>query len=407
VTGDRVVKVEEDRMEARIADPDAGATAMVQRLRLVFDRRAAAPPAKPTFFAKEAEVASGRVGYLSDSDLIALVAAGNEQTVAELADRYGHKAHELALRIVREPGVAEHVVKAAIYAVWREGRQRVAPLQLAAAILASVHRKSVEKVLEPAGGNSGLLPPDEPPARSGAWELEHEPVHRALVQLPDEERELIMLAYYAGLRASELTDVRVMRDGTTTRRIEVGLSRLAAALASAREELTSDTPLQYSRPLPAAPTGRRREPVRLLPVILVCDPEPVHRDLIRASLEQGSCDVLEVDDWHRLQPSIDALEPDLLIVDPYAPGVDEFGVLLLTCLSPNRARVPVLALTAAVTRQQREAALAAGADCFMPKPFSPRELASTVAQLLAARLAPEQPASTGLASEPGNSCPEW
>jgi len=381
-------------MDARGADPDAGAAAMVQRLTLVFDRREASPPAEPTSFAKEAEVAPGRVGYLSDSDLIALVAAGNEQTLAGLADRYGQKAEELALGIVGEPEVAEHVVNAAIYAVWREGRPRVAPLQVAAAILASVHRKSVEKVLEPAGGRPSLLPSDEPPARSGAWELEREPVHRALVQLPDEERELIVLAYYAGLRASELRDALAVRDGTTTRTIELGLSRLAAALVSAREELASDTPLRHSRPLPAAPTGRTREPVRLLPLILVCDPEPVHRDLIRASLEQGSCDVLEVDDWHRLQPSIDALEPDLLIVDPYAPGVDEFGVLLLTCLSPNRARVPVLALTAAVTRQQREAALAAGADCFMPKPFSPRELASTVAQLLAAPLATEQPAST-------------
>jgi CheY-like chemotaxis protein len=48
----------------------------------------------------------------------------------------------------------------------------------------------------------------------------------------------------------------------------------------------------------------------------------------------------------------------------------------------------VLVLTAGVTRRQREKALAAGADCFLPKPFSPpRELASTVAQPLEATLA--------------------
>jgi RNA polymerase sigma-70 factor, ECF subfamily len=248
VAGDESSRFRRAALEARVADQNASATAMVQRLRLVFGGREAPPPAETTwtFEVGEAGVAPRRVGYLSDSDLTALVAAGSDQTLGELDHRYGRIAHELALGILREPGVAEHVVEAAIYAVWREGRPGATALQVAAAILARVHRKSVDSALAPDGSSSAPFPPDEAPARSGAWDLEHEPVHRALVQLPDEERELVVLAYYAGLRASELTNGLGMHDGTTSRRIQVGLRRLGAALAGARERPVSDASVSHS-----------------------------------------------------------------------------------------------------------------------------------------------------------------
>jgi RNA polymerase sigma-70 factor (ECF subfamily) len=227
-------------MEARVAGRRANATAVVQRLTLVLRGGEESPPAASArgFAPEKARVGRARVGCLSDDDLTALVAEGSEQTLAELDDRYGRMAYGLALGIVGEPAIAERVVETTIHAAWRESRATATPLHAAAAMLARVHSKSVESSLAPAEPEHGPLPLEtfRPPPSGGAWELEREPVHQALLQLPDEERELLVLAYYAGLSAAELTGGVATSAGTATTRMEVGLSRLAAALASTCEE---------------------------------------------------------------------------------------------------------------------------------------------------------------------------
>jgi CheY-like chemotaxis protein/DNA-directed RNA polymerase specialized sigma24 family protein len=372
-------------MEAQFVGPLVNATARVQQLTHVFRGRQASPPAKPGSRFGAGEAGDGRkAGCLSDDDLVALVAEGSQVTLAELDDRYGQMAYGLALGIVGEPAIAEQVVEATIEAIWREGSTTATPLHAGAAMLARVHDTSVEMSLAPAGTEPGAFPREESRLgpSGGAWELEREPVHQALAQLPDEERELLVLAYYAGLSRFALTDGLEASAGTATTRIDVGLTRLAAALAIPGEENrngASSRPSLVVAPPPAR-TGKAPAP----PVILVCDAEPVHRELIRASLERGTCDVFEVDDYKELQPSIAALAPDLVILDPYVRNGDGIGELEALRVDPDLVRLPVLVLTAAVTRRRRDAALAAGANCFLPKPFSPRELASSVDMLLEA-----------------------
>jgi len=381
-------------MEAHLAERGARVTAMVQRLTLVFGGRQASPPER-RFVAEEAGAGRWRVECLSDNDLIALVVEGSEQTLAELEGRYGRMAYGLALGVVRDEAIAEQVVDATIAAVWREGQTTSTPLQAGAAMLARVHYASVERSLAPAGIEPRRVPLEAstPSPSGGAWDLERESVHQALVQLPDEERELLVLAYYAGLSASELSDRVATSASTTTARMEVGLGRLTAALASVCEEDAASGSPPHSLLALVDPKGSGRD-APVPPVILVCDAEPVHRELVRASLECAPCDVFEVADHERLQPSIEALAPDLLILDPYPPGGDAIGEIMALRLHPNHARLPLLVLTAGVTRRQRETALAAGADCFLPKPFSPRELASTVAQCLEASSEAGEPAKT-------------
>jgi DNA-binding response OmpR family regulator len=80
--------------------------------------------------------------------------------------------------------------------------------------------------------------------------------------------------------------------------------------------------------------------------------------------------------------------PDLLILDMMMPGMDGYGVLNALDTSGLRDRMRVLALTAQITEQQRERILEQGADGYMPKPFDPDELVTTVTELLA--LSPEE-----------------
>src|SRR5438874_12320051 len=117
--------------------------------------------------------------------------------------------------------------------------------------------------------------------------------------------------------------------------------------------------------------------------ILVCEDDPTHRELIRASLARGDYRIFEIEDGRHLVEAAKSTRPDLLILDLRMP--DSNGVDVLSELRADRATtdVPVLVLSGAVRKTDRDAAFDAGADEFLAKPFSPRELAATVGGLLA------------------------
>ena len=116
--------------------------------------------------------------------------------------------------------------------------------------------------------------------------------------------------------------------------------------------------------------------------ILVCDDDSVHRDLIRATLEPHGHTVHEASDGRELSAAAEALDPDLVILDLRMPtgGLDALRALRARSAL---ADLPVLVVTGAARPVDRSAAYAAGADDFLAKPFSPKELAATVAEVLA------------------------
>jgi DNA-binding response OmpR family regulator len=116
--------------------------------------------------------------------------------------------------------------------------------------------------------------------------------------------------------------------------------------------------------------------------VLVCDDDPIHRDLIRASLSPGGHRIYEVDDGDALAAAVDEVRPDIVILDLRMP-TDGLDVLPALRSDAELAPVRVLVLSGATLPADRAAAYEAGADAFVAKPFSPRELAATVAELLA------------------------
>jgi DNA-binding response OmpR family regulator len=121
--------------------------------------------------------------------------------------------------------------------------------------------------------------------------------------------------------------------------------------------------------------------------ILVCEDDPVHRELIRASLVRHGHTIYEIDDGRHLVAAAKSTRPDVVILDRRLPETD--GVELLARLRADREAgdVAVLVLSGSVRPADREAAFEAGADEFLAKPFSPRELAKTVSSLVARRRA--------------------
>jgi RNA polymerase sigma-70 factor (ECF subfamily) len=183
------------------------------------------------------------LAHLSDEALVALVARVDDGALAELYDRFGHVAYGLALRVVRDPSLAEDAVQEAFLAVWRSAARFVPERAKASTwILTVVHRRAVDIVrreeprrtepLEAAPQPSANLTEDE------AWlRLQRTRVQEALRKLPDQQREALELAYFGGFTQSELADRLGEPLGTIKSRMFTGLARLRELLAdTGREE---------------------------------------------------------------------------------------------------------------------------------------------------------------------------
>jgi RNA polymerase sigma factor (sigma-70 family) len=189
------------------------------------------------------------LAHLSDEALVALVARADDSALAELYDRFGHVAYGLALRVVRDPALAEDAVQEAFLAVWRSAARFVPERAKARTwILTLVHRRAVDVVrreeprrtepLEAAPQPSANLTEDE------AWlRLQRTRVQEALRMLPDQQREALELAYFGGFTQSELADRLGEPLGTIKSRMFTGLARLRELLAdTGREEERWNTP---------------------------------------------------------------------------------------------------------------------------------------------------------------------
>jgi DNA-binding response OmpR family regulator len=80
-----------------------------------------------------------------------------------------------------------------------------------------------------------------------------------------------------------------------------------------------------------------------------------------------------------------AFAPDLVLLDVMMPGSDGLTVCRLLKENPATQHIPVLLLTARAGKADREAGLAAGADDYITKPFSPQRLVDKVNEMLGAR----------------------
>ena len=116
--------------------------------------------------------------------------------------------------------------------------------------------------------------------------------------------------------------------------------------------------------------------------VLVCDNEEVLRSLVRASLADADYEVIEARDGDESLELARSERPDVILLDMMMPGRTGLQVLEELRADGELGETPVVMLTARTQATDREAAAAAGADRFLPKPFSPLELARIVAELL-------------------------
>jgi len=116
--------------------------------------------------------------------------------------------------------------------------------------------------------------------------------------------------------------------------------------------------------------------------ILICDDEANIRNIMDFSLEaEGFLAVSAVDGNSALQAAMTE-EPDLIILDVMMPGADGLTVCRELKQNPRTKHIPVLMLSARSGKGDREAGLAAGAEDYVTKPFSPQRIVDKVNEML-------------------------
>lgn len=113
--------------------------------------------------------------------------------------------------------------------------------------------------------------------------------------------------------------------------------------------------------------------------VLVVDDEPRVREVVAAYLEREGFRPIEAADAEQARRVLEGPAPDLVILDVMFPGASGFD--LLAELRRN-SPVPVILLTARAEESDRVAGLELGADDYVVKPFSPRELVARVRSVL-------------------------
>ena len=130
----------------------------------------------------------------------------------------------------------------------------------------------------------------------------------------------------------------------------------------------------YISPLPAVDP---RSPFR----ILVVEDEPVIRELVRSMLDDGPVEVETAGSGAEGLRRARESRFDLILMDVVLPGMDGLTVCRMLKSDPSTASVPLYMLTAKTRRSDLEAAVAAGANGYIHKPFRGAELMELVERL--------------------------
>lgn len=192
---------------------------------------------------------------LRDGQLVELVAQKDADALEALYGRYGRAAFSLARRILTEEPLAQDVVQEVFLSLWRDARRFDAGRGTVATYLLSMtHHRAVDVVRREENlrrwrtSDEGLeLEADPDPKARVEEQVEaterRAEVREALKDLPEAQREALLLAYFGGYTQREVATLVGVPLGTVKTRMAAGMRKMKAALSDAgREEQQPWTP---------------------------------------------------------------------------------------------------------------------------------------------------------------------
>jgi RNA polymerase sigma factor (sigma-70 family) len=179
---------------------------------------------------------------LEDADLVARLSLGDEAALETLYQRYGGACFALATRIVIDRQLAEDVVQQSFLALWRADNYEPSRGAVSSWLLAVTHHKAVDTVRREGSRRDRITAEQAlvdvaatgPGPEDEAWRrLRAEHTRAALRELPAEQREVVLLAYYGGYTQREIAEMTGLPLGTVK-------SRTLAAMRGLRARLTRE-----------------------------------------------------------------------------------------------------------------------------------------------------------------------
>lgn len=181
-----------------------------------------------------------------DEELMEMVSGRDETALEALYDRYSGSAYALALRVVSDEGAAEEVVQDAFVSVWnRAETYDPSSGRLYSWLLAIVRNRAIDELRKPStsrrkasqrtdlkDASEGIVSDTaEGVGAEAAWISElRETVRHAVRKLPEEQREVIELAYLRGLSQREISERTKTPLGTVKTRTRLALGKLRRSL---------------------------------------------------------------------------------------------------------------------------------------------------------------------------------
>jgi RNA polymerase sigma-70 factor (ECF subfamily) len=218
--------------------PDEPAAGLVRRTRVsahgqAFFGQTALVPAAPD---EEPQPAGADA-----RELMRRLTAGDMEALGEIYDMYGVRCYSLARRLLGEQALAEDAVQEAMLALWRAPERFNAERgSLATFLLTLTHRRAIDVLRREAHQRRGRVATDEhlallPSADAGTDEqaqarIEGARVRQALAQLPEAQREALLLAYFQGYTQREIASITDTPLGTVKTRMLAGVRALRAHL---------------------------------------------------------------------------------------------------------------------------------------------------------------------------------
>ena len=123
----------------------------------------------------------------------------------------------------------------------------------------------------------------------------------------------------------------------------------------------------------------------MVATILVVEDEPAIQELIAASLQHAGHQVLCADSAENAALLVNEILPDVVLLDWMLPGMSGIQYAHLLRAAERTRNLPIIMLTARSEEHDKVAGLEAGADDFLTKPFSPRELLARIKAVLRRR----------------------
>jgi len=119
--------------------------------------------------------------------------------------------------------------------------------------------------------------------------------------------------------------------------------------------------------------------------VLIADDEQSLAEAIAATLNLKGLHTVVTHNGEQALALARSLHPDLILLDVMMPGRSGIEVCATLKTDPTTASIPVIFITAKTEKTDRMVGIAAGADEYLTKPFSPTELIDLVHQVLAGR----------------------